>query len=105
MQGMALALQHTELQVIVQSDSIEALSILSNENLSRSAYGHLVAEIKALMEEREFIPQKICRDQNRIADCLANFSRTKSCTAVWLQRGPPCIEDLLPVDCNPIILE
>ena len=105
MQGMALALQHTELQVIVQSDSIEALSILSNENLSRSAYGHLVYEFKALMEEREFIPQKICRDQNRVADCLANYSHTKSCTAVWLQRGPPCIEDLLPVDCNPIILE
>ena len=35
MQDMALALQHIELQVIVQSDSIEALSILSNENLSQ----------------------------------------------------------------------
>ena len=57
------------------------------------------------MEEREFIPQKICRDQNRVADCLANYSHTKSCTAVWLQRGPPCIGDLLPVDCNPIILK
>lgn len=79
---MALELQHTELQVIVQSDSIEALSILSNENLSRSAYGHLVAEIKALMEERKFIPQKIYTDQNRVADCLTNYSRTKSCTAV-----------------------
>ncbi|XBH57393.1 hypothetical protein VPH35_079006 [Triticum aestivum] len=105
MQGMALAFQHTELQVIVQSDSIEALSILSNGNLSRSAYGHLVAEIKALIEEREFIPQKICRVQNRVADCLANYSRTESYTAVWLQRGPPCIKDLLPVDCNPIILK
>ncbi|XBI60542.1 hypothetical protein VPH35_041459 [Triticum aestivum] len=105
MQGMALALQHTELQVSVQSDSIEPLSILSNKNLSRSAYGHMVAEIKALMEEREFIPRKICRDQNRVADCLTNYNCIESCIAVWLQRGPPCIEDLLPVDCNPIILE
>ena len=84
MQGMALALQHTELQVIVQSDSIEALSILSNKNLSQSAYGQLVAESKALM---------------------GNYSRTEWCTAIWFHRGPSCIEDLLPVDCNSIILE
>ena len=84
-QGMALALQHTELKVIVQSDSIDALSILSNEDLSRSTYGHLVAKIKALVEEGEFIPQKICRDQNRIADCLANYSRTECCTTIWSQ--------------------
>ena len=88
--------------MIIQSDSIEALSILSNENLSRSTYGHLVAKINALMEEREFIPQKICRDQNRVADCLANYNRTESCTAVWLQRGPSCIEEFLSADCNPI---
>ncbi|XBJ27888.1 hypothetical protein VPH35_005084 [Triticum aestivum] len=105
MQAMALALQHIELQVIVQSDSIEALSILSNENLSWSAYGHLVAKIKVLMEERKFIPQKIYRDQNKVADCLANYSRIESCTVVWLQRDHSCIEDFLSVDCNPIILK
>ncbi|KAI5001750.1 hypothetical protein ZWY2020_026400 [Hordeum vulgare] len=102
---MALALQHTELHVIVQSDSSEALSILSNDNLLPSTYGHLVAEIKALMEERVFIPQKIGRDQNRVADCVANYSRSESCTSVWLQRGPPCAHELFLVDCNPIIME
>ncbi|XBI76580.1 hypothetical protein VPH35_069798 [Triticum aestivum] len=105
MQGMALALQHTERQVMVQSDSSEALSILSSDSLSCSAYGHLVAEIKTLMNEREFVPQKISRAQNRVADCMANYSRIESCTAVWMCRCPPCCEDLLPLDCNPISLE
>ncbi|VAI26233.1 hypothetical protein VPH35_087562 [Triticum aestivum] len=102
MQGMALACQHTKLPVYVQSDSSEALSILSSDSLTRSAYGHLAMEIKFLLEGREFMPQKLTRSQNRIAHCLANYSRTESCTAVWLQRGPPCIEGLLPVDCNPV---
>lgn len=54
MQGMALANQHTTLLVVVQSDSPEALSSLSNNALVRSAYGHLVLEIKELMCRREF---------------------------------------------------
>ncbi|XP_073353971.1 uncharacterized protein [Aegilops tauschii subsp. strangulata] len=48
MQGMALAIQHSDLPVVVQSDSLEALSSLSNNALCKSAYGHLVLEIKDL---------------------------------------------------------
>ena len=75
MQGMALAIQHSTLPVIVQSDSSEALLCLLGNGLFRSAYGHLVAEIKELMRHREFIPQKLNRDQNRVANHLENYSR------------------------------
>ena len=105
MQGMALAIQHCELPAIVQSDSSVALSALSGDSLSRSAYGHLVTEIRHLMVDRVFIPMKISCVQNRGADRLALYSRTERATVVWLGRGPPCIEDLLPRDCNPIPLE
>ncbi|XBI88805.1 hypothetical protein VPH35_026721 [Triticum aestivum] len=98
MQGMALSIQHYDLPIIVQSDSSQALSALIGESLSRSAYGHLVAEIRYLMGEREFIPSKIKREQNRVADRLATYSRTESTTAVWRGRGPPCVEELLPLD-------
>ncbi|XBI05393.1 hypothetical protein VPH35_133561 [Triticum aestivum] len=103
MQGMALAIQHTTLPVIVQSDSAEALSSLESKGLERSAYGHLVREIKELMCNREFYSQKIHRSQNRVADRLANYSRTESTTAVWLTSAPPCIAELWPLDCNTII--
>ena len=105
MQGMALAIQHSNCPVIVQSDSSVVLSSLTGDGLIRSAYGHLVAEIKALMRDREFIPQKLNRDQNRVADRLANYSRVECTTTVWMHLGPPCIEDLLPLDCNSINLE
>uniref|UniRef100_A0A8I6YUK3 RNase H type-1 domain-containing protein n=1 Tax=Hordeum vulgare subsp. vulgare TaxID=112509 RepID=A0A8I6YUK3_HORVV len=74
MQGMALAIQHSALRVVVQSDSTKALSSLLSKGLERSAYGHLVLEIKELMCNREFYPQKIHRSQNRVADWLANYS-------------------------------
>ncbi|KAM3260223.1 hypothetical protein ACQJBY_051471 [Aegilops geniculata] len=105
MQGMALAIQYSVLPVVVQSDSSEALVSLSSDALTRSAYGHLVLEIKELMSNREFVPLKICRSQNRVADRLANYSRSKRATAVWLRSVPPCIEDLWPLDCNTMTFE
>ena len=103
--GMALARQYTQQLIRVQSDSYTALSYLSSTSLDRSVYGHLVAEIKSLMVGREFISQKLHRTQNRVADCLAGYSRSERATTVWLGSGPPCIEELLPLDCNSIITE
>ena len=56
---MALAIQHTVLPVVVRSDSATALSVLANDDLTKSVYGHLILEIKDLMMEREFLPQKL----------------------------------------------
>ena len=104
MQGMALAIQHCNVPIVVQSDSSVAISSMIGEGLSRSAYGHLVNEIKHLMVDREFIPLKNKREQNRVADRLACYSRMECTTAVWLGRGPPCVEDILPLDCNPMLM-
>ncbi|XBI60950.1 hypothetical protein VPH35_041814 [Triticum aestivum] len=105
MEGMALSVEHTTLPVVVQSDSTTALSILTSNELDRSAYGHLILETKDLMVGREFIPMKISRDQNRVADYLANYDRTNHSTACWLRRGHPCIAELLSADCNSTFLE
>lgn len=78
-QGMALAMQHTELPVILQSDSSTTLPIFRNESLVRSPCAHFVVEIKALREAREFIPQELHHSQNRVADCLARYRRTLLC--------------------------
>uniref|UniRef100_A0A453QYK1 RNase H type-1 domain-containing protein n=1 Tax=Aegilops tauschii subsp. strangulata TaxID=200361 RepID=A0A453QYK1_AEGTS len=67
MQGMALAIEHSDKPVIVQSDSSNALAVLSGDTLSRSVYGHLDAEIKAHLVVREFVPCKIGSEQNRVA--------------------------------------
>ncbi|XBI64576.1 hypothetical protein VPH35_044683 [Triticum aestivum] len=105
MQGMALAIQHSNSLMMLQSDSSEALSCLSTDALWRLAYGQLVLEIKHLAGSREFVPQKLNRSQNRVADRLANYSRTERATAVWLRSVPPCIEDLWPLDRNSMSLQ
>ena len=105
MQGMALAIQHSNSLLMLQSDSSEALSCLSTDALRRSAYGQLVLEIKHLAGSREFVPQKLSRSQNRVADRLANYSRSERATVVWLRSVPPCIEDLWPLDCNTMTFE
>ncbi|XBI68103.1 hypothetical protein VPH35_047354 [Triticum aestivum] len=105
MQGMALAIEHSEAPVVLQSDSSEALSCLATDAFQRSAYGQLVMEIKHLSGIREFVPQILSRVQNRVADRLANYSRTEHATAVWLGSIPPCIEDVWPLDCNSINLQ
>ena len=74
MQGMALALQHSDMSVIVESDSSNALATIEGDAWSRSAYGHLVEEIKSLMVDREFVPFKISRDQNKSAHHLAHYT-------------------------------
>ncbi|KAM3195122.1 hypothetical protein ACQJBY_071281 [Aegilops geniculata] len=102
---MALAIQHSNLPMVLRSDSSEALSSVSNVVLVHSAYGHLVLEIKALLGSREFVPQKISHTQNRVADRLTNYSRSERATAVWLGSVPPCIEDLWPLDCNSMNLQ
>ncbi|XBI43974.1 hypothetical protein VPH35_108682 [Triticum aestivum] len=105
MQGMALAIQHSNYPLVLQSDSSEALSCLSTDALQRSAYGQLVLEIKHLAGSREFVPQKLSRSQNRVADRLANYSRLERATVVWLRTIPPCIDDLWPLDCNSMNLQ
>ncbi|KAE8785072.1 Alpha-amylase [Hordeum vulgare] len=57
MQGMALAIEHSNLRVLLQSDTSEALSSFSIEGLSRSTYGHLVLAIKDLLGSREFFSE------------------------------------------------
>ena len=60
----------------IEGVTSEALTCLATEALQRSAYGHLVMEIKYLSGIREFIPQKLSRVQNRVAGRLAKYSRT-----------------------------
>lgn len=84
--GMSLALQWSSLPVLVQSDSVEALSSMLDGSLNKSPFGHLVKEIKFHMLEREFKSVKIARSQNKVSHCLANYARTAHSTACWLQR-------------------
>lgn len=73
--------------------------VLSEASSDRSTYGHLMVEIKDLMREREFIPQKLIRIKIELS-------------AVWqtivvqgVHIGPPCVKDFLPLCCNSLTIK
>lgn len=105
LEGIKLTVEHSNSTIMVQSDCASALKAISDASLDRSAYGHMIQEIKFLLSDRVFVPVKISRDQNRVADCLANFGRCGDSTACWLGQAPPCASDLVAEDCNSVILE
>lgn len=105
LEGVSLSLQRSNLPIVVQSDSSIVVAALTDDSLQRSAYGHLMMEIKKLLEPRGFIPQKLERHQNSVAHSLANIGRSGGSTACCLRRVPDSISNLVLADCNTIIEE
>ena len=102
---MALAIQRSNLPILVQSNSVGPLSSLSNSSLAKSSYGHLLQEIKLLMLEREFVLVKIARSQINVFHRLANYGHTARNTTCWLQRGSHFPLDLVALNRNTIALK
>uniref|UniRef100_A0A8I6WEW6 RNase H type-1 domain-containing protein n=1 Tax=Hordeum vulgare subsp. vulgare TaxID=112509 RepID=A0A8I6WEW6_HORVV len=105
LEGIKLTIEHSNPIIMVQSDCAVALKAISDDSLDRSAYGHMIQEIKFLLTDRVFVPVKVSRDQNRVADCLANFGWCEDSTTCCLGQPPPCASDLAVEDCNSVILE
>ncbi|KAI4982518.1 hypothetical protein ZWY2020_023010 [Hordeum vulgare] len=104
-EGLQLAITHSPFSVVLQSDRAVAIKMVTIDSFDRSAYGHLVLEIKSFLLDRKVSLLKVSRKQNRVAHCLANFGRCGDSTACWLGRPPPCITMLVAEDCNSIHME
>ncbi|KAI4988811.1 hypothetical protein ZWY2020_036128 [Hordeum vulgare] len=100
--GVSFSVQHSDLAIVIQSDSSIVVATLTNDSLLRYAYDHLMLEIKKLLESRGFILQKIDHHQNRVAHSLANIGCSGDSTACWLRRVPDSTTHLVLIDCNTI---
>ena len=58
---------------MIHRDCRVALAAINNGSMDRSAYGHIIPEVKGLLENRVFTPVKISREQNTVAHCLATY--------------------------------
>ena len=72
MEGLALALQWTELPIILECDSKMVEMIISTEH-NRSIYAMVISEIKFLLGQRECVVTHIPREQNNVSHVLANL--------------------------------
>lgn len=66
----------------------ERNQVITSTSLDHSVYGHLVVKNKSLIVDRVFIPWKLHRSHNSVADCMTRYSRSKRGTTVWLNKGP-----------------
>ena len=97
-----MSLERSDLPIVIHSENPIVVAALTDDSLDRSAYGHLMTEIKKLLELRGFIPLKITRNQNRVALSLADIGRSRGSTACWLHRVPDNVQNFVLADCNTI---
>uniref|UniRef100_A0ACD5Z5K1 Uncharacterized protein n=1 Tax=Avena sativa TaxID=4498 RepID=A0ACD5Z5K1_AVESA len=104
MEGVALALEWSQDQILIETDSTEIVRLLSGKEQDLSTLGHLVMEARSLISDRIAGICKIPRSQNVASHLLAQFGRLNNHTAVWLGSGPESILDSLIRDCNNIVI-
>lgn len=105
MEGLSLAIQRTDLPIVVELDSLEAVSLISGAEVDRSVYASIVKEIKHLMSLRQTCITHVSRSQNKASDMLASFARTHGRTMTWLGAGPSEVLEITSDDCKDIVIE
>ena len=81
-EGLGLALQWTELPIILECDSMQAVQMIKAKGPDRSQHAMVVSEVKSLMGTRECCVTHISREQNNVSHVIVNFGRTEDHTMV-----------------------
>ena len=66
MEGLSLAIQRSDLPIVIESDSSLAVSMVSSGKVDRSIYAALVNEIRLLMRLRQTCVTHIMRVRNKL---------------------------------------
>jgi hypothetical protein len=100
-QGLALALDWSNLPCLVEMDCCEAVKMIRSGELDRSPFAGLVQEIKHLMAAlHSGSIATIGREQNLVSHLLANLGRTSSRSQVWPGSGPELVLAQCHTDCS-----
>ena len=94
-----MALEWSSLPFTVETDSVEAATMISNPLVDRSQYTALVQEISAMMRgDRQIKVKAIKRECNLVSHELAKIGRVEVKTAVWLRSGLGRVVKLCALD-------
>nr|CAB3455114.1 unnamed protein product [Digitaria exilis] len=100
-EGVKLAAEWVPRLAILESDCLVAINFLRRPSDQRS---QSVFTIKETVLASEKLPSVVFshvkREQNRVAHELAQIARRLSHCAVWRNRAPVCVEQLVAHDCN-----
>jgi ribonuclease HI len=102
LEGLELALQHSHLPIIIDTDCVQLISMVQGTSPDRSPLMHLFMELKSLASlERICSFVKVDHSQVRVSHCLANFARVEFQTSVWFGTGPDSTGTGMRAICNP----
>ena len=99
MEGLSFAIQRSDLPIVIEMDSMVAISMIQDRELDRSVYSSLVMEIRHLRGLQHTCITHINRTQNKVSDNLASFARVERRTMTWVGSGPPEAVELALADC------
>ena len=100
-EGLLLAHHWCNGTVIMESDCSSCLAALGNQRIDHSIHASLVQDVKMIMTMLENVCLvKVTREQNRVAQELAQHARRVCSSAIWLGSVPNCIEHVVLQDCN-----
>jgi ribonuclease HI len=99
--GLNLAIQHSTLPVIIDTDCARLMASVKDDSQDRSPFLHLVFDIKRLANTGRVCSfVKVDRGQVRVSHCLANWARTEHPTEFWFGSGPEVFLRELEVEHN-----
>ncbi|EEE57524.1 hypothetical protein OsJ_07834 [Oryza sativa Japonica Group] len=99
--GLDLALHWSILPIILETDSILAVSAINGKTEDKSRFAYLIRELRLLQKgEREVKVQKVHRDHNKISHVLANSARVANRSDFWFGHESNCVSALILEDCN-----
>jgi ribonuclease HI len=92
-EGLSLAMQWCNQPLILETDCLEIVKMIRNEDIDRSVYTTLVEDIKSLRKDRHFCFTHIKRVQNISSHFMANYARLNRHTELWHLSGPEGLRD------------
>jgi ribonuclease HI len=97
-EGLDLALEHSPLPVIVESDCFQVIRVASEKSLDRSPFLNIISDIRFLSnQDRVCKFVKVDRSEVRISHCLAEKR-----TVVWPGSGPDVVIQELQLELSVI---
>ena len=101
-EGITKALQWTLLPLVVETDCVAVVTLMSAKEDDRSHMVFTVMEARRIMTgNREVKVCKIHRSQNRVSHELANYARIHDCSLFWRDNSCNFISRLVMEDCAP----
>ena len=88
-EGLRLALDWSNLSLVVETDCTELLKMVQSKDVERLRYANQVNEIRRILaHERNISLAKISRHANVASHTLACMGRSQQRTTCWLRNSP-----------------